>query len=169
MATHLQDHGETVALLALLDCYPIAGQSHPQNETEIDDETLLANQLKALGYYSGDAPLQVSSALDILRQEGDILANLDEHQVAAIIQVMKQNSRLARAFLPRRFRGDALLFAATQDNSRPEPHKWQPYVSGKIAVHEVHCEHVHMMRPIPLAQIGRVLANAFDDQLLTFK
>jgi hypothetical protein len=25
------------------------------------------------------------------------------------------------------------------------------------------------MRPIPLAQIGRVLANAFDDQLLTFK
>ena len=165
MATHLQDHGETVALLALLDCYPIAGQSHPQNETEIDDETLLANQLKALGYYSGDAPLQVSSALDILRQEGDILANLDEHQVAAIIQVMKQNSRLARAFLPRRFSGDALLFAATQDNSRPEPHKWQPYVSGKIAVHEVHCEHVHMMRPIPLAQIGRVLANAFDDQL----
>src|SRR3954471_18267841 len=169
MATHLQDHGETVALLALLDCYPIAGQSNPQNETETDDETLLANQLKALGYYSGDAPLQVSSALDILRQEGDILANLDEHQVAAIIQVMKQNSRLARAFLPRRFRGDALLFAATQDNSRPEPHKWQPYVSGKIAVHEVHCEHVHMMRPIPLAQIGRVLANAFDDQLLTFK
>ena len=127
------------------------------------------DQLKALGYYSGDAPLQVSSALDILRQEGDILANLEEHQVAAIIQVMKQNSRLARAFVPRRFRGDVLLFAATQGNSRPEPHKWQPYVSGKIAVHEVDCEHVHMMRPIPLAQIGRVLANAFDDQLLTFK
>ena len=29
MATHLQDQGETVALLALLDCYPIAGQSQP--------------------------------------------------------------------------------------------------------------------------------------------
>jgi thioesterase domain-containing protein len=169
MATHLQDQGETVALLALLDCYPVARQSHPQNETELDDETILARQLKALGYYSGDAPLQVSSALDILRQEGDILANLDEHQVAAIIQVMKQNSRLARAFLPRRFRGDVLLFAATHGDYRPEAHKWQPYVSGKIAVHEVDCEHVHMMRPIPLAQIGRVLANAFDDQLLTFK
>ena len=169
IATHLQDHGETVALLALLDCYPIAGQTHPRNDTETDDETLLANQLKALGYYTGDAPLQVSSALDILRQEGDILANLEEHQVAAIIQVMKQNSRLAKAFLPRRFRGDVLLFAATQGDSRPEPHKWRPYVGGKIAVHEVDCEHVHMMRPIPLAQIGRVLANAFDDQLLTFK
>ena len=110
---------------------PSQGKAAHRTKRSIDDETLLANQLKALGYYSGDAPLQVSSALDILRQEGDILANLEEHQVAAIIQVMKQNSRLARAFVPRRFRGDVLLFAATQGDSRPEPHKWQPYVSGK--------------------------------------
>ena len=98
-----------------------------------------------------------------------MLANLEEHQVDAIIQVMKQNSRLARNFVPRRFHGDVLLFAATQGDSRPEPDKWKPYVSGKIAVHEVHCEHVHMMRPIPLAKIGRVLANAFEDQSQTFK
>jgi nonribosomal peptide synthetase DhbF len=169
MGTHLQSHGEAVALLALLDCYPIVGETQAPNETDIDDETLLASQLKALGYYSGDEPLQVSSALNILRQEGDILSNLEEHQVAAIIQVMKQNSRLARSFLPQRFDGDVLLFAAIQGDSRPEAYKWKPYVSGKIAVHEVDCEHVHMMRPIPLAQIGRVLANALDKPLLTFK
>jgi len=168
-ATHLQSHGEAVALLALLDCYPIVGETQAPNETDIDDETLLASQLKALGYYSGDEPLQVSSALNILRQEGDILSNLEEHQVAAIIQVMKQNSRLARSFLPRRFDGDVLLFAAIHGDSRPEAYKWKPYVSGKIAVHEVDCEHVHMMRPIPLAQIGRVLANALDKPLLTLK
>ena len=156
-------------MLALLDCYPIVGETQAPNETDIDDETLLASQLKALGYYSGDEPLQVSSALNILRQEGDILSNLEEHQVAAIIQVMKQNSRLARSFLPRRFDGDVLLFAAIQGDSRPEAYKWKPYVSGKIVVHEVDCEHVHMMRPIPLAQIGRVLANALDKPLLTFK
>jgi nonribosomal peptide synthetase DhbF len=169
MATQLQDRGESVAMLALLDCYPIAAQSEIHNETDLDDETLLAVQLRALGYYSGSEPLQVSSALDILRQEGDILSNLEEHQVAAIIQVMKQNSRLARHFRPQRFRGDVLLFAATQGGSSPEPEKWEPYVSGTIAVHEVDCEHVHMMRPIPLAQIGRVLASAFEKQSLTFK
>ena len=38
-----------------------------------------------------------------------------------------------------------------------------------ISVHEVHCEHEHMMRPIPLAQIGRVLANAFEDQSKALK
>jgi nonribosomal peptide synthetase DhbF len=169
MATQLQDHGETVALLVLLDCYPIGAQSPAQNETDLDDETLLAVQLKALGYYSGNEPLQLSSALNILRQEGDILSNLEEHQVAAIIQVMKQNSRLARNFRPQRFSGDVLLFAATQGGPPPEMEKWNPYVSGKIAVHEVDCEHVHMMRPIPLAQIGRVLASAFEKQSLTFK
>ena len=131
MATHLQDAGETVSLLALLDSYPIERQSHAQNETGTDDATLLANQLKALGYYSGDEPLQISSALDILRRKGDMLSNLEEHQVDAIIQVMKQNSRLARNFVPQRFHGDVLLFAATQGDSRPEPDKWKPYVSGR--------------------------------------
>ncbi|MGZ3292337.1 MAG: thioesterase domain-containing protein, partial [Xanthobacteraceae bacterium] len=94
---------------------------------------------------------------------------LEEHQVTAVIQVMKQNGRLARNFLPQRFSGDVLLFAATQDGGRPETEQWKPYVTGKISVHEVECEHVHMMRPIPLTQIGRVLADALDRQSLRFK
>ncbi|MGZ3282743.1 MAG: amino acid adenylation domain-containing protein, partial [Xanthobacteraceae bacterium] len=170
VATQLQHHGEKVALLALLDCYPLAAPGHAENETDQDDETLLAGQLKGLGYYSGDEPLSVASALNILRREGDLLSNLEEHQVTAVIQVMKQNGRLARNFLPQRFSGDVLLFAATQDGGRPETEKWKPYVvTGKISVHEVECEHVHMMRPIPLTQIGRVLADALDRQSLRFK
>src|SRR6476660_1691917 len=115
VATELQHHGEKVALLALLDCYPLAAPGHAEGETDQDDETLLAGQLKGLGYYSGDEPLSVASALNILRREGDLLSNLEEHQVTAVIQVMKQNGRLARNFLPERFSGDVLLFAATQD------------------------------------------------------
>jgi len=164
IATRLQDQGETVSLLALLDSYPIDGNGQAQDGEDIDDERLLANQLKALGYYLGDEPLQVSSALDILRSEGDMLSNLEEHQVTAIIQVMKNNSRLASNFRPRRFNGDILLFVATQGEAPPPTDRWTSYVSGKIAVHEVDCEHVHMMRPIPLAQIGLVLAREFDRQ-----
>jgi thioesterase domain-containing protein len=164
IATRLQDQGEMVALLALLDSYPIDGNSQSQDGGDIDDEKLLANQLKALGYYLGDEPLQVSSALDILRSEGDMLSNLEEHQVTAIIQVMKNNSRLASNFRPRRFNGDMLLFVATQGEAPPPADRWASYVSGKIAVHEIDCEHVHMMRPIPLAQIGLVLAREFDRQ-----
>jgi nonribosomal peptide synthetase DhbF len=169
MATRLQEQGETVALLAVLDSYPVDGLSLPQNEPDLDDEKLLADQLRALGYYRGEAPLRISSALDILRKEGDILSNLEEHQVAAILQVMKMNTRLARNFRPQRFRGDILFFAATRGEVPPAPEQWQPYVSGKIATHEVDCEHVHMLKPVPLAKIGDVLAREMQKQSQSFK
>jgi thioesterase domain-containing protein len=169
MATRLQDHDETVALLALLDGYPIEGYIPLQDEPDPDDEKLLAEQLRALGYYTGEKPLAISSALDILRKEGDILSNLEEHQIAAVIQVMKQNSSLARSFRPHRFTGDMLLFAATRSEAPPATERWKPYVSGKIVIHEVDCEHVHMMRPVALTKIGAVLAREFEKQSQSFK
>jgi thioesterase domain-containing protein len=168
MATRLQQDGETVALLAVLDSYPIDGHSVAPGEAELDDEKLLADQLRALGYYRGEGSLQISGALDILRKAGDILSNLEEHQVAAVIQVMKKNTQLAWNFRPRLFSGDMLFFAATQGES-PAVDKWQPYVSGKIIAHEVDCEHVHMLQPGPLAKIGAVLARELEKQLRSFK
>ena len=169
LATHFQQKRQKVALLAVLDGYPIEKRSGPQSDLDIDDARLLADQLKALGYYQGDDPLQVSSALDILRREGDILSSLEEDQVATILQVMKNNSRLARNFVPQRFDGDILLFQATRGESGPGADRWKPYVNGKIAVYEVDCEHVHMMRPGPLAKIGPVLARELDKNSQNFK
>jgi nonribosomal peptide synthetase DhbF len=163
LATRLQQQGESVALLAVLDTYPSSGDAEPQNASA-DDGKLLADQLRALGYYHGDEPLQAASALEILRKAGDLLSNLEEHQVAAILQVMRHNIRLATSFRPQRFDGDMLLLVATQDDTPPSPDSWKPYVSGKIAVHEIECEHVQMMQPVPLATIGRVLANELDRQ-----
>jgi nonribosomal peptide synthetase DhbF len=101
----------------------------------------------------------VSNALDILRREGDILANLEQHQINALINVMRHNSRLASEFLPRRFDGNILLFTASQSEASPSADRWKPYVSGQIAVHEVDCKHIQMMQPVPLASIGAVLAR----------
>ena len=169
IATRLQDQGETVALLAVLDSYPIDGPGVPAGDTELDDEKLLADQLRALGYYRGEEPLQISGALDILRKAGDILSNLEEHQVAAVIQVLKKNTRLALNFRPQQFAGDMLFFAATRGEAPPEVERWTPYVSGKIVVHEVDCEHVHMMKPDALAKIGAVLARELEKQSRSFK
>ena len=169
IATHLQEEGETVALLAVLDAFPVGQHVEPQRDGDLADERLLADQLKALGYYQGNEPLRISSALDILRKAGDILSSLEEHQVAAILQVMRNNSRLARGFVPRRFDGNLLLFAATQNEPEPAADRWSPYVSGKIALHEVDCEHVNMMQPAPLAKIGAVLARELDKQSQRFK
>jgi nonribosomal peptide synthetase DhbF len=160
IASRIQAQGERVALLALLDSYPaeVSGQSQ---SLDVDDETILADQLKALGYYQGDEPLQVASALDLLRKGGDMLSNFEEHQITAIIQVLKHNVKLASVFVPQRFDGDALLFAATHGET-PRPNSWEPYISGKVVVREVDCEHAHMMRPGPLTKIGLALARERD-------
>ena len=81
IATRLQETGEKVSLLALLDSYPPAGNDRLRNEREFDAGEFLAEQLKALGYYQGDAPLSVSDALNILRREGDLLSTLGEQDV----------------------------------------------------------------------------------------
>jgi nonribosomal peptide synthetase DhbF len=125
----------------------------------LDDEGVLADQLKALGYYSGNEPLQVSSALDILRRAGDILSNLEEHHITALINVMRKNSRMASEFVPRRFDGNVVLFAATQSEALPPVDRWKQYVCGQLTVHEVDCRHIQMMQPVPLAKIALLLAS----------
>jgi thioesterase domain-containing protein len=162
IATRLQGLDEKVALLALLDSYPSATNGQPPDEEDLDEGRFLAEQIKALGYYGGDEPLSVSDALDILRREGDLLSTLEEHQVTAIIEVFKANARLAGNFAPQRFDGDVLLLTATEGEAPPPPDTWKPYVSGKIDTYAVDCEHIHMMRPIPLAKIGLVLASELD-------
>ena len=42
--------------------------------------------------------------------------------------------------------------------------RWQSYVSGRVTVHEVDCQHIQMTQPVPLATIGRVLASEFEKQ-----
>src|SRR5439155_1133816 len=105
-----------------------------------------------------------ASALDILRREGDLLSMLEEHQVTAIIEVFKANGRLARNFHPQRFDGDVLLLPALRGEAPPPADSWAPYVSGRIEIHEVDCEHIDMMRPGPLAAIGPIVARALDNR-----
>ena len=72
IATRLQTESDRVGLLAVLDGYPIGDGVQSQHDERFDDGKFLADQLKALGYYSGDKPLEVVSALSILRQEKDL-------------------------------------------------------------------------------------------------
>jgi nonribosomal peptide synthetase DhbF len=159
IATRLQEQCRSVGLLALLDSYPTESNSSPLDDQQLDRERILANQLKALGYYSGEGPLQASGALDILRMEGDILSNLEEHQINALIEVMRHNSRLASAFRPQPFDGNVLLFTARQGEAAAPTDRWKSYIRGQVAVHDVDCKHIQMTQPVPLAKIGAVLAT----------
>jgi len=97
-----------------------------------------------------------------LRREG--LSTLREHHYEAIMDTFKNNTRLVRTFVPQRFKGDILLFVATESEVTPPVESWRPYVGREIRVHPIDCAHDNMMDPIPAAKIGAVLARELEYQ-----
>ena len=160
MATELQSDGQEVALLGLLDSYPFA-----------NDETLSgrgdAREAEILFAEVADHTLQ--EMLDTLRREGHALPELGERAYQAITDAYKNNTRIMREFLPKRFRGDVLLFVATEDGAKPPIESWRPHVEGQIKVHEINCTHVAMMDALPAEEIGSLLAKELEKEPVSIR
>ena len=133
IATQLQSMGHEVALLALLDSYPIEREGP---RIEFDDSDNFATQV---------AINPIMNLLDVLRREG--LTTLKEHHYEAIMDTFKNNTRLMRKFSPQRFNGDLSLFVAIENQSKPPVDNWRAYVGGQIKVHPIDCAHDNMMDP----------------------
>jgi nonribosomal peptide synthetase DhbF len=149
ISAQLQSMGHDVALLALLDSYPVEPQG-VQKAFDDEDETF-ATQV---------AINPIMNLLDVLRREG--LTTLKEHHYEAIMDTFKNNTRLMKTFSPQRFRGDMLLFVALDSHERPPVENWRPYVGGEIKVHPIDCAHDNMMDPVPAEKIGAVIAKNLD-------
>jgi nonribosomal peptide synthetase DhbF len=158
IACRLQEAGEPVQLLALLDSYP-ADVQPPAGP--LDDHQVLTELLRSFGEEPADeAAVDGASFVDVLRRSGSSLMSLGEHAVAALPAIFRNNSRLMREPVPGVFRGDVVFFsAAGSANARNfTHHSWQPYVDGRLVSSDIDAEHHALLRPAPLADIGRVLA-----------
>ncbi|MFJ4583497.1 non-ribosomal peptide synthetase, partial [Streptomyces echinatus] len=163
IATRLQEKGETVALLGMLDAYPVVPEQDHDAAGGLERE-LLADLLHFVGVDPGPAGeqgLDRAAALDVLRQEGSALASLDERSTTALMDVFINNNKLIAGFDPVRFRGDLLHFTATlgRDDKAPTARSWRPHVEGRIEDHPIACEHRNMVQPGPLAEIAKVVAD----------
>ncbi|RRJ64969.1 non-ribosomal peptide synthetase [Paenibacillus oralis] len=165
MAVKLQEEGEKVSFLAMLDAYP----SHylPIRGEPDEEEALTA--LLALGGYDkdsiGDVPLTVANAIEILRSDSSALATLDEATILNLKKTYENSVRLLGAYTPRRFEGDLLFFRSTiiPDWFDPiEPEMWIPFIGGRIDRHDIACRHKDLCQPGPLAEIGATLLTKLN-------
>jgi thioesterase domain-containing protein len=156
IATQLQSMGQRVATLALLDSYPVRKDAARSAHGE---DTSRKERL-----YAGVADESIGAMLDVLRREGDALANLKEQHFEAIRAVYRNNVDLMTKYVPQRFRGDMLLFVAARDQAKPSHEIWRPYVSGRITMHRIDCTHETMMDAQPAAEIGRAVARVLKRQ-----
>ncbi|UHH23681.1 alpha/beta fold hydrolase [Streptomyces malaysiensis subsp. malaysiensis] len=162
MATRLEALGEETDLLGVLDTYP------NQKMPPIDEQDVLADLLRWVGYdrrYLGNGPLTHERVTEVLQRLGSAMATLEGRHIEAITRIYANNSDLFNTHLPDRFGGDILLVVATLDkiDISPTPATWGPYVGGRIETREVDRQHTDLMKPGPLAEIGRILAAKLEE------
>ncbi|MGH3754912.1 MAG: amino acid adenylation domain-containing protein, partial [Pseudonocardiaceae bacterium] len=164
IAVRLQHQGEPVALLAMLDSFPIGSPRgvHPLPE----EHDLLALLLEVAGHTSinVDRPLSVPEVAAMLRDEDELLAGLEQRHVAAFIEIYANDVALRPTSAVGSFDGDLLYFQAMHDRPADTPTSdvWRSAVTGRIETHEIACQHNAMTQPAPLAHIGRVVAKHLD-------
>ncbi|MFE9613501.1 non-ribosomal peptide synthase/polyketide synthase [Streptomyces sp. NPDC006012] len=135
MAVQLQDAGEQVELLMLLDTYP-----RDLTAAQPTEEQVLAG----------------------VRVPEEMRATLTEEQLSHLRTVYLNNSRIAGTHRPRTFRGDLVFCAATElerGESRRSPSLWAPHVTGRTEVHDIQATHNTMLADRPAAAVGRLLAR----------
>ncbi|GHH43356.1 amino acid adenylation domain-containing protein [Lentzea cavernae] len=152
MAVRLQELGEPVELLALLDGYPADDDTPPLADTDA-----LAELLDSLGHDVTTAP-GIEDFVRIANSAGP-LAGFDDEMITALGRVFVAHAGLGRTHRPSVLRGDAVLFTATPGDATPQ--SWRPHLTGVIEHHEIPCRHGEMVHAEP----ARLIAAVLNDKL----
>jgi len=139
IACALQDQGEEVALLALMDSHPFLG---------------------------GEPPGEISPSLmaELIGHETGTAADLDLAFIELLAQTATRLQRAVRAAPIARFTGRALFFSATLDRADESAmaQSWTPYIAGAIENHAIKIGHFEMAQTAPLTEIALTLADVLD-------
>ena len=147
IAVLMQDRGEDVDLLLVMDSYP-AVDAGP-----VTDEQILLDTFQTDGR---------DRALSAVRSElGDLATDRDAETVLANFVA---NTRAVLAHRPRRYRGELTFFKANDPTGGTRsPERWRSHVDGHIAVHVADCDHEDMTRREVLdavaAAVNKTAAN----------
>ncbi|MGM9924501.1 MAG: amino acid adenylation domain-containing protein [Bacillus sp. (in: firmicutes)] len=162
IATQLQKQEEEVELLAMLDSYP--NHFLPLDQENSEEESWVS--LLALGGYDpdnlADNQMDIASIMELLRGNGSALASLEEAVIENLRLTYMNSIRIMATYEPQVYKGDVLFFRSTiiPDWFNPiDPAVWTQYVTGRIEQYDIECRHKDMCQPLPLAEIGGMVAQ----------
>ncbi|WP_374206112.1 amino acid adenylation domain-containing protein [Streptomyces roseoverticillatus] len=160
VAVRLQEAGEKVELLALLDAYP-AGAA-------FEEQAVLGALLDMAGCArDGDGTLTRDGVLAALRADGGPFAALTGRTLQYVVDVALSTTALAGRHPHRVFDGDVLFFTAADTDTEPARavtrDAWRPYVTGRVINHDVGCAHAHMTRPGPIAEVAEAVTRHLEE------
>lgn len=179
MAVQLQQAGESVPVLAMLDSAPPPREPREIPADGTFDGFVLEHAIRRyflvmLGELdeataspgATDRPSEVAE-LDLEALRGELAAAgspyglLEPHTFHHMFEAHRRHYALSRQYIPtERFNGSMAYFSATRGEAKGRRGKnWQPFVQSSVIEYPVECSHLEMTRPTPLASIAAVLAK----------
>uniref|UniRef100_UPI00163F7216 thioesterase domain-containing protein n=1 Tax=Burkholderia gladioli TaxID=28095 RepID=UPI00163F7216 len=166
ITTQLQLAGESVALLAMLDGYPMAEIEAISSPTEAEVMGVLMQAFSDSPQPTTAEPLTIATLKAHLARSNPMFQTIGETTFASIVRQFQIAPALAGMFVPEIFHGDVLFLRAVLSQADAYPQRevsaWQPYVQGRIETHDVECLHETMMSAQALARIGPIVAAALE-------
>ncbi|MFE6485099.1 thioesterase domain-containing protein, partial [Streptomyces sp. NPDC057757] len=156
VAVLLQEAGEKVELLALLDAFP-AEQWRERPAPEEGDA--LTAVLRMAGF-DRTGERTKDDVLATLRRAGSPLAGLSDHTLSKIVDIVPNHARMMREHRHRVYEGDLLFFTAAAPRAEDwlTREAWRPHVTGAVVNHDLDCTHPQLMRDRHLDDIAARIA-----------
>ncbi|WP_327178947.1 amino acid adenylation domain-containing protein [Streptomyces sp. NBC_01335] len=156
VAVLLQEAGEEVELLALLDAFPSEmWRARPAPE----EGDALTAVLRMAGFERTDEQTR-DDVLATLRRAGSPLAGLSDRTLSRIVDIVPHHARLMREHRHDTFRGDVLFFTAAAPRAEDwlTREAWRAHVTGEIVNHDLDCTHARLLQGDNLDTVATVLA-----------
>lgn len=113
----------------------------------------------------GDRKVDFAALFQAADRAGFVPVDFDQNMAKRTLMMMRHNAALGQKFRPGRFDGNLLFFFATEKKEKHQrPEAWQPFITGAIEVHNIHCKHGQMADPGPLKEVGRILERHLQMQ-----
>ncbi|WP_425424064.1 thioesterase domain-containing protein [Streptomyces ochraceiscleroticus] len=163
LAVELQQQGESVELLVLLDSYPV----EVGIKGELSKEQVLTDMFQAYARMHGDPddvpddPAETRARVVAYMGRGNSESRLlDDERRGTVLDVLINNVTLVHPVELGVFKEDVLLVAATENvRSWADPRAWEPFTAGGFERCEVAATHEGLLAPEPAAEIGRILSK----------
>ncbi|MGW4119094.1 amino acid adenylation domain-containing protein [Nocardia sp. NPDC004711] len=164
IAVQLQEAGDEVALLAMMDSYQLSDRWLEEAVPSVAAVVAEFGSDLLGGDADIDSRLTLTEAAELLRGRSGPFAALTVEHLERLYTGYENGAAQAHGFRPRVFDGDLLFFTAADDEiNRADPDRcaaaWQPYVTGAVHDQLVRCTHAGMTTPESLAVIGPVLRD----------
>ena len=164
IAALLQQQGETIASLVLIDSYPAESASRIYTHLQQDNAAALHQLRERLVslVFNDDVPPE-DDWLSAVDARFNINVARDGHLLDTFVQQLTHSIVMMQHHQPLRYNGDILLIEATaQDELRADnlsPSDWQDYITGEITTQSVPFLHEALLQSKALECYAEVLTD----------